>query len=425
MEYVWERQEGDNRMVLAKDSVYQKILKESFMKAVAEKWNAGVPPFDVKVNKRPMLFLRNQPKFITSMSNSDTSKHYVFLQLFDQSIPIDPNRSMYSAIIDVRYRLVKAGTTLEDKTVSFKILKRNPVPGQIAIKRYPFHPSQFKFLCDTIASTILKDEVRYESEMWLQPACGYAEQPVTDHITTHKFQFAAGRQSIKVSGENGFTIMQDSVNDVQTGKKRHGGGNTAGSLLTFFSNIDTEKKRSTLHTADHSFSEGSTTYHAYVSYVDTRVADRRRVKDEDGSKSVEVSEYHPGWKEINPYAKHQITMNGDTVSSFNIEFRLREDHFDKMWDGQDPATIESMPPAFNNFARFEMEMKGTIDESRFVLKTSGEGQIKRITLNDDEVYYFNCNTGSDGLLTYRNLSERQLKIITLLCLLSDKYYQYN
>jgi hypothetical protein len=410
LEYVWDRASGDNRIVLVKDSLYREILKKCFTKAIVEKWNVAVPDFAITISK--LSALRSQPKFNTSIPNADTSRQYLFIQLYD---PVSTSK------IDVKYRLLKGGATVEDKSVSYRILRRNTVPGQIQIKRYPFHPSQFKLLCDTIASSILNDNSDSEKEVWLEPAYGYTDTGNVVNFTSSNFEFINNRQSIRV---NGFSIIQDSISDVQRGRKRHGAANTAGSLLTFFSNIDTEKKRSYLHTADHSFSEGSASYHAYISYVDTKVAERHRVKDEEGFKSIDVGEYEPGSKEINPKAVHVITMNGDTVSSFNIVFRLKEDRYRKFWDGRDSSTVDSLPVSFNNFATSEIEMKGTIDKMPFVLTASGEGQIKKITIDKKEVLLFYSNTGPHGVTSYNNLDERQLKIAIVLCLLSDKYYQY-
>jgi hypothetical protein len=241
-------------------------------------------------------------------------------------------------------------------------------------------------------------------------------------MNTKEFQFGSVRQSISVAG--GFTIVQDSVNVTQTGKKKHAAGNMALGLLTLFSDIDTEKRRSALYTANHSFSEGSNVYHVYLNYIDTKVAERRRVKDEEGLKSVEVGEYHQGWREIKPDVMHVITLNDDTVSSFNIQFRLVEEHFSRMWNGRDTSAIDSLPVEFNNPVRVEMEMKGNINNNHFELVSSDEGRIKKLTLNGEEVFTFYSNSGPDGVLSHRKLNEMQLKIITILCLLSDKYYQY-
>jgi hypothetical protein len=420
-EYVWERQ-SDNRVVFAKDSIFQEVLKRSFIKAFEEKWSVA-PVFDVTVNK--LSAFRLQPKFNTSLSNADTAKSYVFLQLFDRSIPGNPNNMLFSARIDARYRVVKSGVTLEDNSVSFKIMRQSPPFGGIAIKRYPFHPSQFKLLCDTVATTILNDKTQNEKEIWLSPACAYTEETIHNNPDSATFQFVDGRRSIAVTGGNPFSIILDSVNEIKVGRKLHAAANTAAGLLTLFSNIDSEKKRSTLYVADHSFNDGSATYHAYISYVATKIAERRRVKDDDGLKSIEVGEYQPAWKQINPRAIHVITMNGDTVSSFNIEFRVEEDHFNKIWDGHDSSTVDNMPPAFNNIPRSEMAMKGKIEDTPFVLTTSGEGQIKKIMFNGEEVFYFYSNTTPHGLLTYRNMDERHLKVLTLISLLSDKYFTYN
>lgn len=422
VEYVWERKAGDNRIMFLKDTAFQEILEASIRKAAEDRWNTTVPAFDVKVNK--LSAFRTQPKFNTSDNNGDTSRQYIFLQLFDKSLPVGRHNMLFSARIEVRYKLIKGGVAQEDKITSFKILQRHPAPGQIVIERYPFHPSQFKYICDTIAFKMLNEEIANEREISVEPACAFAADTTQTNFITHNFQFGATRQSIYVSGDNGFQIMHNSVNHIQTGRKRHGAGNTVGGLLTFFTNIDTEKKRSTLHTADHSFSEGTTTYHAYVSYMATKYAERHREKDEEGYKSVEVGEYQYGSSEIQPNAKHLITVNGDTASSFNIRFYRNDEHFVKMWDGRDASTIDSFPLAFNNIARVEMELNGTIDDDRFVLKTADEGKIKRLTLNNEDVFVYYCNYGPNGLLLHRNLNERQLKIATLLCLVSETYYQY-
>src|SRR5690348_10333292 len=99
VEYVWERQAGDNRIVVAKDSAYQKMLKASIANGIAGKWNVAVPAFDLKVIKLPSL--RSQPKFTTLVSNADSTKRYLFLQFYDASIPINANNTSFSARINV------------------------------------------------------------------------------------------------------------------------------------------------------------------------------------------------------------------------------------------------------------------------------------------------------------------------------------
>jgi hypothetical protein len=56
---------------------------------------------------------------------------------------------------------------------------------------------------------------------------------------------------------------------------------------------------------------------------------------------------------------------------------------------------------------------------------SFEVQVNKLpAFKTQPVLLFYCNLSSDGLLAYRNLNEKQLRIATLLCVLSDKYYQY-
>ena len=422
VEYIWERHYGDNRIVFAKDTIYQEILKRSFIKAIADRWSVQVPDFEVKVSK--LSAMRMQPKFNPTVSNPDTLKWYIFLQFFDKPIPSSvQSYSAHSSKFEVRYRLIK-GSYVQNQSASFNIIKTNPPPGQIRLERFSFHPSAFQYACDTIFNSILNDVAKNENEIWLEPACGFAETPVNPDMNTREFQFASNSQSISVTGESGFTIVQDSVSKVKTGKKKYVAENTTLGLLTLFSNVDTDKKRSALYTAKHHFSEGSDVYHSYVNYLDIKVAERRRVKDDDGLKSVEVGEYQEGWKEINPDVMHVITLNDDTVSTFNIQFRKKEEYFGKMWNGKDSSTVDSLSAAFNNPPRIEMEMKGNIDNDRFELLTSDEGRIKKLKLNGDEVFSFYSNSSPEGKLTFRKLNERQLKIATLLCLLSHKYYQY-
>ncbi|HWJ30218.1 MAG TPA: hypothetical protein VNS32_27025, partial [Flavisolibacter sp.] len=286
VEYVWERQAGDNRIVVAKDSAYQKMLKASIANGIAGKRHVDMPSVDLKVIKLPSL--RTQPKFTTSVSNADSTKRYLFLQFYDASIPINTNNTSFSARINVKYRLIAAGAENTDRYVSYKVFRRNPQPGQTVINRFPFLPMQFKMLCDTIVNSILNDETENEKEIWLDPACGYDEEHQISNPVA--FQFSNNRHSVTVSGDNGFSMLLDSVTEERTGKVKHGVGNTASTLLTFFSNIDTDKKRSARYSANHTYSEGSSTYHAYINYVDSKVAERRRVKDEDGNKSIETGD---------------------------------------------------------------------------------------------------------------------------------------
>lgn len=423
IEYVWERQANDSKIVFAKDALYSKMLENSLTRAIANKWNTLAQPLDVKVIRLPSL--RSQPKFNTTVTATDTSKRFLFIQLFDNSIPDNTYNPSLTARIEVRYRLVGANATVEDKTVPFKVFFRNPPPGQIRIKRYPFYPSQFQLLCDTIAAAVFNDDgERSEKEVWLSAACGYTA-PITDQqFSSHIFRLAGNRQSIEVLGENAFAIKLDSTVVQQTGKKRHRATNTAGNLFTLLSNVDTDKKRSALFTADQTFSEGSTSYHAYINYAETKIAERHRVNNGDGYKSIEVDDYAAATKVISPNEKHFITLNGDTALVFTINFLKREDHFTKLWDGKDSTTVDSLPAAFNNLPAYEMEMKGQMEGSPFVLTTSGEAQIRKLTLKGEDVFTFLANSEGDGILAYHNLSARQVKMATLLCMLSEQYFQY-
>jgi hypothetical protein len=422
LEYVWERPSGDKRIVFAKDSMYQQVLKRSFIKAIANKWNVGVPDFDIMVNKLPAL--RMQPKFNTTAPVNDSSKRFIFLQLFDQSIAINPNNSLYSARINVRFRMIRGidGKIEGDKTTMYNIIPVTASPGQVLIRRYSFHESAFEALCDTISATILDDHTEFEHEVRLAGACAYTEQQTSSAFNAAKFQFDSRKQSYSVGGQNAFTIIHDSASIKQTGKKRHGGANTAGGLLTLFSNIDTEKKRSDIMLADHSFTEGINNYHALISYLDVRLAERRRVKDDEGFKSVEVGNYEHDRREIKSDAQHFIIINSDTVSRFVMRFRTEEEHFNKIWNGKDSNTIDSLPAAFNNLPKVEMDLIGTIGIDKFILTTSDGGANKMIKLNEKEVFRLNRKAGEEGEIIYRNLDDKQVKIAMLLCIISDKYY---
>lgn len=417
VEYVWERQNGDNRIVFGKYTKYQQALKQAVIKAAARKFKDTLDGFDVSAYKLPAM--RSQPKFNGTVENRDTSSGYIFLQLFDKSMQYEVQQySAYTGFIEARYRMIK-GSALQTKTVTFRIVKTN-VPGEVRLKRYLFDPSSFQIACDTIAEVLFGDSKEETRDLCLPPACGYNDD--NDPIAHREnFKYDLSRQSITVTGEHSFTISQDSVVVLQTGSKKHAAANTASGLLTVLSNIDSEKKRSGEYTADHKITEGAHTYHCYVSYTDTRVAERRRIKDEEGYKSVAVGEYQHGWREIDPRDVHVITLNGDTLSTFNIIFHRFEDRFAKMWNGRDSASIDSLPAENNNPPGVEMEMKGLMKGKRFDLLTRDDGKIKRLMLDGEFVYAFN-STGGQGELLSRNMDPIDLKLATVLCFLADKYY---
>lgn len=420
IEYVWQRLSPDNRAVLVKDTLYQQILKNSISKSLSERWRCDVSVPAVEVNKMP--FIRLEPKFKPAVSNADTSKLYAFIQLFDQTMEFNPNYPQWSATIKVRYRLLKGAekVAMEDKSASFNILRRDAPIGQISINHFPFYPSEFQYACDTIANAVINGSPKSQNEIWLDPACAYVEDTLQANDVKAECRFDRDHQAMTFAGLDVFTIIHDSVKTFQTGKNRHRGANTAGGVLTLLSNIDTEKQKSTLYTADHTYTVGSDTYHCFVNYIDTKVADRRRVKDEDGFKSVEASAYRPGWSEIKNDVSHVITYNGDTIASYKIQFRRSNESFAKMWNGHETSTVDSLPLAFNNSTKVEVDMRGTISDKHFVLTTSDEGKIKTVLFENDKSFRLLSNSGAEGKISYNGMDARELKLATLLCMLTDK-----
>jgi hypothetical protein len=404
LEYNWDYHLS-RRMILMTDKLYQEILESSFLKALQERWEVTAP-IDVKVRERYLQ--KRVPKFNTSGSGTDTTTHFAFVQLTDRTIPDDPCEVNLCSKIDVRYRLIKAGIVIDEKRISFKIMRRNAPLGMIAIKRYSFHPSQFKLLCDTIAYTIFNDETKNEREIWLNPACEYPPQNIQENEGFRRLRFINGRQSLAVTGEDGFSIIQDSVNVFETGAYKH----TIENTVDFLMNTSSKKKRSAYYMADHSFTESHTNYRAYINYVHTRI--------------VGWPPDHPVFKHIYTTESHVITLNGDTVSVFNIRLYAKSYELTRMWDGIDTVTVENATSAVRYQRKYEMEIKGWFDDhTPFVLITSGEGEIKKVLIEGDEVVSFYCNNSPDALMTHRNINERQLKILTLLCLLADKYFEYH
>ncbi|MBL7699208.1 MAG: hypothetical protein JNK79_13670 [Chitinophagaceae bacterium] len=416
-EYIWHRTTGDGRVVLMKDTTYQEMLKRSFIKTISQKWNRDVSGFSVRVNRLPLL--RMEPKFNPSVSALDTSKWYIFLQLFDEGIAMNPDYSMLATRISVKYRLVQGAIVKEDLSASYNIMRRQPAPGQVTLNRFPFYPSHLQYEYDTIAYYVVNGLPKAQDRIWLNAACGYTDSPTPANMNLRECEFDDHHQSISMHGEDGFTIMPDSTSVVKTGKFKHGMENTIGGLITFFSNVDSEKKRSTLYTAVHSFKEGFDNYKCSIHFVDTKVADRRRVKDEEGFKSLERSEYRSE-KHIRPDVLHSITLNGDTMSEFQINYTVNSENFGKMWDGSDSSTIDTLSAELNNVGRVEMEVKGKVDNEQFELVTSDLGRIKKLKLNGEEVFAL---YGQDKV-SYHAMDSRKLKFALLLCLLCDKYYQY-
>ena len=123
-----------------------------------------------------------------------------------------------------------------------------------------------------------------------------------------------------------------------------------------------------------------------------------------------------------------ITLGKDTLAIFKINYTPGaedQSRYNRMWDGTDTSTIMSLPAEWKNSSKEpDVLVTGKVDGNSFSLKTSGEGTVKEIYLNNQLAMVMQGSKPVRALV-FHPVSTRQLKLFTILSSVPYSYFNYD
>lgn len=432
-EYIWQNdysittQSKVDRVIIADNDSAKTLIKNSFGKALQQRWNVAMPDVSLSVKKLPVLSFR--VKFKTTLKDKEPGKWYLFLQVYDMgnSGAFNFNGSELFSTLNIKCRIIAGqnDSLILDKEMVVSIYNESPPPDQALLKKLAVYPMSFVHAFDSIATWLFAPGSITERSLTLKPACAF-QQAATKNGSVKELQFKNDNESIQLLTSPAFTFHTGQTTYQKTDTKRNFGGNAVSGALTIFTGLSTNKSRKFLYNADFPFEEDSNTYHCSIHYEEEETKDFVRVKNEDRSFTTKSTSYAFSGRHIEPGFLHIITIGTDTLATFRIEFSKKVNTaaaYDKMWDGGDSTTVTFLPPAWNNNDdEANVTITGTIAGDPFAMKMQGNTGVKEIFINDRSVMLVVGNNKPVRAQLFQSLSDRQLKIFTILSSLPYTYF---
>jgi len=425
-EYSWSGRNDAMNVIVALDDSSKKRIESSFAKAFKNRWNVALPA--VSFSFKPLSAFSNQPRFKTQLKEKEPGKWYLFLQVFENANI--PNTVLeddaISTSLELRCKLVNGAndSVITDKTLTVNIIRRAPPKDQVPLRRLPACPDSFVQGFDSIATWLFEPEQVSKKSLKFKSACVFQEVLYSDTIRT-RLAFKRNIMGIHQLTLPTFTLQPSSPLYVKTGMKRNVGGRSLGGVVTALTGLSTGKTKYYKYKADCSFKDNDSTWHCLIDYTEEVSAERIRVKEYDGSHSLQSSDYQLSARYTDPHSLNVITLEADTLATFrmtNINDVATLTSYDKLWDGSDSTTIAHLLPKWNNkVAEKEVVLSGKIGNDTFTMKTCKGKRIKEFYINDRLVTTINGRPGPISGLVFHPVSVRQLKIFTILSSLPYAY----
>jgi len=427
-EYIWQRDVGESQhVILPSDEKINGRIKNCFSTAIKNHLNVSWP--EVSLSVKPLPFMKSVPKFKTQLKDKAPGNWYLFLQIFEKD-----DFSVLLKDDDVKYTQLNIKCLIVDGANDSVILKKDLTvhlstlaapPDQVQVSRLPAYPDSFVAAFDTIASELFQPEPLNSLSLHLKGACLFQNTEQSGkliakllfnkdllgihHLTSPKFSFSTFVPKIE-----------------QTGVKRNTGGHLIGSAFTVLTGIGTSKYKSFKYKSDYQFNDQDSVYHILIGYEEVFIANRERVKNSDGSYSLENDGYKLCSRQADPELLNVVTFGRDTLATFQLKYlngTVLPEGTNQMWDGTDPTTIVQIPPKWNNpSVEKEVAISGNIGGSSFTMKTLKGARVKEFYLKDQLTATIYGKNEPSSAFIYQPMTVRQLKFFTLLSSLPYSYF---
>lgn len=406
-------------------------IRKDFAAAIYRRWGLTMPEADLST--KPIGIFGGRLKFNTKLKDKTPNTWYMFLQVFSQNIRY---HSFYNTTPDLvvtlqfKCRIINSDndSLVLDRNLTVDILTEPVPPGEVVLTKLPVNPIQFIQAFDSISSWLF-DPVFEESlrSLTLKPACALSEPTINDQQLT-QLEFASTDTSIYMTTQPFITLKNPGPSYGKLTKKKNFGGNTATAAATLITGVGLNKSKVNDYNADFPFIENSDSLHCILNYWERKVAYRERTSDGFGGNSLQSGEYVVDQRSTDSTYINVITLNADTIGNFTITYFASNErqNYTRLWDGADSTTIMPIPQDWNNSSGTpNVLVKGTIEGTDFIMRSSRECTIKNFFVNNNIALSLYGKLLPVKALQFQQLSAMQIKLFTILSALPYSYFNYS
>ncbi len=420
-EYIWEQTPTSPRVIIPADSLANAQIRNSFAKAIQDRWKVVVPEVSLLVKPMKSLF-STTPKFNTRIKEKKTGRWYLFLQVFELERLSNVHNEISSFTeLELKCRIINSADNalVFDRILTVDIYKEREPVDQILLTKIPAYPPAFVLAFDSIAKWLFQIEPVRQKTVTLKPACIFQEsikdKPLNQllfksdndgihHLDTPRFSFQTSTLYEKISSD------------------KNKGANLGRGALTLLTGGQSYKQRSSEYRARVRFKEADSLYYCNINYAEVEIEylQRERVNSFEGGGLNGKKVTGSGWELFTRYpdstSMNVITVGKDTLATFSLyTTRSVPIKNNKMWDGRDKTTVTNMPPEWNNKEeKIAVAITGKLEGNSFNMKTSNETRTKEFYINNQLTAITYGKSEPVSALLFQSITTHQLKAITIL-----------
>ncbi len=415
--------------IIALDDSANLSMKNSFAKAIRDRWNIALP--EVAFSTKPLNFLALKPKFKTQLKDPMPGKWYLFLQVCESGNA--PNFLNDDDVITTKLELkckIISGTNnsvILDRNLSVNIQVNAPPPDQVPLARLPAYPASFVQGFDSIATWLFQPEPVRDKTLKFRPACIFQKTIIQDK-PVNQLIFKNDFNGIHQLSAPAFVLKPLSPKYEKIGMNKNVGGRALAGAFTLLTGMSSTKTKYYKYVADHSYNDKDSTYHCLIGYIEAEIAQGERVKDNDGSISVSNSEFSLSSRYLDTHFLNVIIRDADTIATFSIAEVTESSankNYDQMWDGKDSTTIVQLPPDWDNvIPEKDIVITGKMGNDTFTMKTCKGKRIKEFYLNDQLATVLTGTFEPVSGLVFLPISTSKLKLFTVLSSIPYSFFTF-
>lgn len=159
-----------------------------------------------------------------------------------------------------------------------------------------------------------------------------------------------------------------------------------------------------------------------MAYTEVEAAERERIRNDDGSVSVQKSDYRTAERFTDSSVRHIITTGTDTLAWFTIKYFNEEPDYSQMWDGYDTNTIKQFSFDWKSvYANSEVMLSGEISGQPFSMRTKNATRKKEFRINGEPTAIINGYGIPESGILFQTIAGQPFKIITILAALPYEF----
>lgn len=443
--YPWIKEEVNygllSRVILAKDSMVAKKMKQSIVSIINSRWNATVLDAQWDLNEIGPSY--KTPKLKTELKNGSPGNWHLFFQVTDSGpYPLmDKKKNMLSLIFDsspfferldyapyhMRFKAIiidgNNGSEIFSNEMTYE-MQRDAVPdGQILLRKIPALPDSFLEAFDSAVQNFFSITPQKDLKLKVRPACLYLDVDKT-LPNMKKLNFITKNDSVieQLQLKQEWIIKHNKTKKIK--RVNNWGKNITNVTINGLLGLPTDQITAKIYKTKFGFLNinENKQYSCEIPFTEeNRVESDWRIGNtiisEGGSESTK--------RFLDGSKKNYILCEKDTIGSFKITIGNSpnyKNHFSQYWDGKNGSSITMMPELWFNSSSEQNRyigpffLEGEINNVPFVIENSKAGNQIDIGIDGLEIATFKIynNLPVFGLLYSPPSDEKLFYILMML-----------